>query len=89
MGKQFKKGRVKVEGDVVTHHFTDLKNGSYAIASYHDENNDKCCNKNAFGVPTEAYAFSNNVRPFLSAPDFKSCRFWVTEDRTIYIRMVY
>ncbi len=89
VGKQCKKGRVKVEGNSVEYRFTGLENGSYAIATYHDENNDKSCNKNSFGIPTEAYAFSNNVRPFLSAPAFKSCRFWVTEDRTIYIRMVY
>ncbi|NVK63826.1 MAG: DUF2141 domain-containing protein [Flavobacteriales bacterium] len=89
VGKQCKKGRVKVQGNTVTHRFTGLKNGSYAIAVYHDENNDKSCNKNIFGVPTEAYAFSNNVRPFLSAPEFKSCRFWITDDKTISIRMVY
>ena len=89
VGKQYKKARVKVEGNTVTYRFEGLKNGSYAIATYHDENGDKCCNKNMFGVPTEAYAFSQNVRPFLSAPKFSSCRFWVTEDRTLYIRMVY
>ncbi|MDG1332604.1 MAG: DUF2141 domain-containing protein [Crocinitomicaceae bacterium] len=89
VGKQFKKARVKVSGNTATYQFKGLKNGDYAIATYHDENGDKCCNKNMFGVPTEAYAFSNNIRPFLSAPKFNSCRFWVTEDRTLYIRMVY
>ena len=89
VGKQYKKARVKVTGSTVTYQFKGLTNGDYAIATYHDENSDKCCNKNMFGVPTEAYAFSNNVRPFLSAPKFNSCRFWVTENRTLYIKMVY
>ena len=88
-GKQFRKARVKIEGNVATYEFKGLKNGDYAIATYHDENGDNCCNKNMFGVPKEAYAFSNDVRPFLSAPDFKSCRFWVTDNRTLKIRMVY
>lgn len=88
-GKQFKMARVKVEGNIAIATFPGLKNGDYAIAVYHDQNADKCCNKNMFGVPTEAYAFSNNVRPFLSAPSFKSCRFWVTDKRTLSIKMIY
>lgn len=88
-GKQFKKARVKIEGNTATCEFKGLKNGDYAIAAYHDENGDNCCNKNMFGVPKEAYAFSNDIRPFLSAPDFSSCRFWVTENRIMKIKMVY
>ena len=89
VGKQFKKARVKIEGNTATYKFEGLTNGDYAIATYHDENGDKCCNKNIFRVPTEAFAFSLNVRPVLSAPKFNSCRFWVTEDRTLTIKMVY
>lgn len=88
-GKYFKQARVKIDKNTATYKFTGLQNGDYAIATYHDENGDNCCNKNMFGVPTEAYAFSNNIRPFLSAPNFKSCRFWVTENRSLNIKMVY
>lgn len=88
-GKHFKKVRVNIKGNVATCQFSGLKNGDYAIAMYHDENGDKKCNKNMFGVPTEGYAFSNDARPFLSPPKFKSCLFWVTENRTIKIKMVY
>jgi uncharacterized protein (DUF2141 family) len=88
-GKQFKQARVKIDGTTATYTFKGLGSGDYAIATYHDENGDNSCNKNMIGVPIEAYAFSNNIRPFLSAPSFKSCRFWVTEERTISIKMVY
>lgn len=88
-GKQWKMARPTVNGNTVTYHFRDLPAGDYAIATYHDENGDGKCNKNMFGVPTEAYAFSNDVRPFLSAPDFSTCRFWVTENKTLNIKMVY
>lgn len=36
--------------------------GKYAVVVYHDENHNKICDKNFFGIPTEAYAFSN-TRP--------------------------
>lgn len=88
-GKQFKKARVKITGTTATYEFKGLKNGDYAIATYHDENGDNTCNRNMFGVPKEAYAFSNDIRPFLSAPEFNTCRFWVTENRTVKIKMVY
>jgi uncharacterized protein (DUF2141 family) len=88
-GKQWKMARPSVNGNVVTYNFRDLPAGDYAIATYHDENGDGKCNKNMFGVPTEAYAFSNDVRPFLSAPNYSSCRFWLTENRTLNIKMVY
>ena len=88
-GKQFKKGRATINGNTATYKFKGLKDGDYAIAAYHDENGDKYCNKNLFGVPTEAFAFSNNIRPFLSPPKFKSCRFWVTGNCTLSIKMVY
>lgn len=88
-GKTYKMARPTISGNTATYVFKNLPNGDYAIASYHDENGDGCCNKNLIGVPTEAFAFSNNVRPFLSAPSFKACRFWVTEERGLTIKMVY
>jgi uncharacterized protein (DUF2141 family) len=30
------------------------------------------------GVPTEPFAFSNNIRPKFSAPDFNECKFKVS-----------
>ena len=45
-----------------------------------------CC---IIGVPTEAFAFSNDFRPFLSAPDFSDCAFTVNKNMEISIEMVY
>lgn len=52
---------------------TDLPTGDYAIAVYHDYNENRKIDKNLFGIPTEPFAFSNNVRPVVSAPSFKDC----------------
>lgn len=50
---------------------TDLKPGRYALAAYHDEDDDDKLKKNLFGIPTEAYGFSNNPRAKWSAPGFE------------------
>jgi uncharacterized protein (DUF2141 family) len=45
---------------------------------------------NFLGMPTEGYAFSNDIRPFLSAPSFDSCAFDVgIDDVALTIHMVY
>ena len=48
--------------------------GKYAIAVYHDANNNQELDKNMFGVPKEAYGFSNNVRSKWRAPQYKEAQ---------------
>jgi uncharacterized protein (DUF2141 family) len=89
VGKTYKMVRIDPKGSEVIYEFTNLPSGEYAIATFHDENNDKECNTNLIGVPTEAFAFSNDFRPFLSAPDFTDCSFKVDKNMEISIEMVY
>jgi uncharacterized protein (DUF2141 family) len=89
VGKTFKTVRLKPNGSELVHKFTNLPKGEYALCLYHDENSNKTCDRNFIGIPTEAYAFSNNVRPKLSAPDFKSCSTLLSKNKTITIQMVY
>lgn len=42
----------------------------FAIAAYHDVNDDSQLNRNVFGVPTERYGFSNDARGKLGPPTF-------------------
>lgn len=49
--------------------------GKYALFVYHDANANNDIDTGLFGVPREGYAFSNNVRPKLSAPSFQSTHF--------------
>ena len=63
VGKTYKMARIDPKGSEVVYEFTNLPAGEYAIATFHDENNDKECNTNLIGVPTEAFAFSNDF-PF-------------------------
>jgi len=89
VGKTLQMERVKPEGKDVVYEFKNLKAGEYAIATFHDENDDKICNTNLIGVPTEAFAFSKDFRPFLSAPVFEDCSFKLSQNMEITIEMVY
>lgn len=67
----------------------DLPVGNYAISLYHDENLDNECNLNFFGIPKEGYGFSNNVKPKLSAPSFKDCKFSLFTDKVLDIKLIH
>ena len=66
----------------------DLKNivvkfsidpGEYAVALYHDINNNEKLDKNFVGFPKEPFGFSKDFRPKFSAPKFSDCSFVVPE----------
>lgn len=52
-----------------------LPKGSYAVAAYHDKNNNAELDTGWFGVPKEPYGFSNNVRPAFRAANWKESHF--------------
>lgn len=87
--KQYRMARVSIQANSAKYTFYNLPTGKYALAIYHDENDDKKCNKNILGIPTEAFCFSRNFRPFLSAPKFKDCSINLNGDRAISVKMVY
>ncbi|MEM6378310.1 MAG: DUF2141 domain-containing protein [Bacteroidota bacterium] len=53
----------------------DLPFGDYAIALYHDKNDNDQIDKNTFGIPTEPYAFSNNPKVKWKQPTFEESKF--------------
>ncbi len=79
---------IKVEKNTATITISDLPKGEYAVSMYHDENSDNICNRNLVGIPKEAYGFSNNVKPVLSAPTFNECKFSFHESKTINIKLI-
>ncbi|MBK7870897.1 MAG: DUF2141 domain-containing protein [Saprospiraceae bacterium] len=48
----------------------ELPFGKYAIAVFHDLNENGKLDKNSFGIPTEPYAFSNNPAVKWRSPTF-------------------
>lgn len=51
------------------------KPGAYALFVFHDANANGEVDTGLLGIPKEGFGFSNNVRPHLSAPSFKSTHF--------------
>jgi len=60
--------------------FEKVKNGTYAIRYYHDENNNGEMDTGLFGIPEEGYGFSNNATGFMGPPDFEDQLFEVKKD---------
>ena len=56
--------------------FEGLALGTYAIAAYHDEDNDDKFDT-FLRIPREGYGFSNDARPRLRAPTFEEAAFEV------------
>lgn len=53
----------------------DLPAGEYGIALFHDANGNGKMDRNAMGIPSEDYAFSNNARGSMGPPSFDQVRF--------------
>jgi uncharacterized protein (DUF2141 family) len=85
--KQYLMFREEVRSRILVKKVKHLPAGEYAIAIYHDLDNDSICNKNFFGYPKEPFGFSNDVRPVLSAPSFKVAKFSIPEKDEIYIKL--
>lgn len=58
----------------VTLVLSDVPEGAYAFALFHDANGNGRMDRNAMGIPTENYAFSNNAMGMMGPPGFDSAR---------------
>ncbi|TXD47209.1 DUF2141 domain-containing protein [Polaribacter sp. IC073] len=87
-GKSFKAYLIEVDENSETIIIRDLPKGAYAISLYHDVNSDNVCNRNFFGIPKEKYGFSNNIKPKLSAPKYKDCKFLLKSDTILDITLL-
>lgn len=64
--------------------------GDYAVAVYHDENDDRDFNRNALGLPSEGYGFSNDAPTTLGLPEFDAVRFTLPPGETrMAVRLRY
>ena len=71
-------GRAEAGARSVKVVFRDVKPGRYAVKAFHDLNDDGAMNVNAFDMPTEPFAFSNNAPPRFGAPAWSAAAFEVT-----------
>ena len=82
---------LKVEVTIIDgtahHKFNGLTSKRYAIAIYHDENDNDEFDQGFLGIPLEDYAFSNNAPVFLGPPSFNDAAFAVPETREVHLRI--
>ena len=84
----FMKIKISVDAEKETVHFNNVPEGRYAMALYHDENEDGTMETNEMGVPREGYGFSNNPK-VPGRPKFEQAEFKFDRNDTIVVKMVY
>ncbi len=55
--------------------FTGVADGTYAVAAFHDENDNGKLDSNFIGIPKEGTAASNGARGSFGPPKFKDAQF--------------
>ena len=71
----YKVGRVKIKKKQAVFIFEKLISGEYAIALFHDQNDNNKLDKSDFGLPKEPYGFSNDAKGMFGPPSFKKAKF--------------
>ena len=74
---------VAIKGNRCTTTFTGIAVGTYAVAVYHDENDNHKMDLNYIGIPTEGYAFSNAAVGHFGPPAFSAAAFKVVKGSNI------
>jgi uncharacterized protein (DUF2141 family) len=81
---------VPIEEIPLTMTFDDLAFGNYALAVYHDANEDGVMNRNALGMPSEGYGFSNDAPATTGPAQFQDAMFLIAgSETTIQLTMRY
>ena len=69
-----------VEAESVVWTVDTLAPGEYAIAVFHDANENEVLDRHSLGFPIEAYGFSNNARGKFGPPPYEKITFRVEQD---------
>lgn len=88
-GKEYCKKIIVVKDSIINYTFKKLPKGVYAVALYHDVNEDGKCNKSLIGIPKEGFGFSKNKKPFIGAPSFDDVKIDLSQDRSIIINLIH
>lgn len=62
--------------------FDGVRAGQYAVACFHDENNNNDLDLNFLGIPIEATGASNDARAFFGPPSYGDAHFTVSSMST-------
>lgn len=86
--KAGQKQKVSIDNqEAVTITFENLPDGTYAVAVIHDENSNSEMDTGTFGIPTEAYGFSNDARGMFGPANFEDSKFELSGNKQIEINI--
>lgn len=80
---------VAIRGGRASCDFGAVPEGAYAIAFFHDENDDHQFGRDWIGLPTEGFGFSNDAAPGLGPPSYESARFSASGRTAHRVRVRY
>lgn len=80
---------VDISNLTATATFENVKPGKYAIAAYHDEDEDQEIETNWMGIPKEGTGSSNNPKGRMGPPRYEDCEFDTSETQQLTIKMKY
>jgi uncharacterized protein (DUF2141 family) len=86
--QSFRSVKAEIVNGKVELSFDSLAYGEYAVKVYHDENENGRLDTKAFGIPKEAYGFSNNVKNKFGPTKYEAAKFlFATDGQEIGILM--
>lgn len=86
---QFQGAILDINSKIVKYKFKNIPTGIYAVAIFHDENENENLDTNFLGIPSEGYGFSNNIRPTFRGANFEESKFILNSNKNIKIQVGY
>lgn len=86
--KAFMGVAVAVEKNSVMYVFDKIPANTYAIATWHDANENKKIDKNFIGIPSEKYGFSLNKFGTMGPPNFDDVSFKVEKNQDLKLTII-
>lgn len=83
----YKSGATIAVAGKTTIKIKDLPDGDYAIAIFHDVNDNEKLDTNMLGIPKEQFAFSKGKMKMFGPPKFEECVFTFNSDLEITINL--
>ena len=78
----------KIENmELMTITFQNVPAGKYAVSVVHDANSNGDLDRGSFGIPVEAYGFSNDARGMFGPASFSESEFEITSDHKIIVNI--
>ncbi len=79
---------VDVVSEKFEHIIPDLPHDNYVISIYHDKNSNGEFDTKWYGMPKEAFGFSNNAKGKMGPPKFEDAMFEVQQDTEVVIHLM-